>query len=411
MRKQNKITILLGAGAMMDATTLSCNSITQNVIAKQQRVCRNGEFKVVPFLKYVYEKLKKYYSKANEDVNFEDIFHALEMLSSLQTASDERSAKAFRSVFGMLCNVKEDFNHVSPDLIFVGIRNLIETVIENVAEFESKVFDEKWFSDFFISLKEKMPMDVFTLNYDTWMEQILEDYNDGFVPICETHQKFSANLLFSNNDTQSTVNHLHGQICFTTHLPTGSSRYLYDGWCKANSFEYIRNLKIYPKYLGYMAKTQAAEHVYQYPIITGLRKTDKIMTPPFDAYYSHLYQQLRYNKNLLIIGYGFGDLYINGLLNQFRNFHGSDGKVVCIDYINPQMPVQSLANMPIPNSMKQSIQMLFNDSKLPYRFLDLENSTHIESSDGKSRWYFRGFKLTVSTSSDEIMHFFDDTAP
>lgn len=411
MRDQKRITVLLGAGTMMEVTKLSCYSITQNVIAKRQNVFRDGKWEAVPFLNSVYEQLKAYYTKESKSVNFEDIFHALEMLSSIQTANDEQAVKSFRSVFGMLCNIKEEFAHASPHLVYVGIRDLIETVIEYVAEFESEVYKEKWFPNFFRSIQEKMPMDVFTLNYDTWLEQIIEDYNDGFVPICETHQKFSANQLFSNNGMLSTINHLHGQICFTTHLPTGSSRYLTDGWYKANSFEIIRNLRVSPKYLGYMAKTQAAEHVYQYPIITGLRKNDKIMTPPFDAYYTHLYQQLRNNKNLLIIGYGFGDLYINGLLNQFRNFHGSDGKVVCIGYLNPKKRVSTMADMPVPNTMKQSICMLFDDPELSYRFLDLEECTHIASSDGKSQWYLGGFKSTVLTCSAEILHFFNDTVP
>ncbi len=250
MRGQNRITVLLGAGAMMDVTTLSCYSITQNVIAKRQNIFRDGKWESVPFLNYVYEQLREYYSKERESVNFEDIFHALEMLSSIQTANDEQTVKSFRSVFGMLCNVKEEF----------------------------------------------------------------------------------------------------------------------------------RDLKISPKYLGYMAKTQAAEHVYQYPIVTGLRKNDKIMTPPFDAYYTHLYQQLRNNKNLLIIGYGFGDLYINGLLNQFRSFHGTDGKVICIGYLNSQNRVQTMADMPISNSMKQSIYMLFDDPELSYQFLDFEHCMkHLEA--------------------------------
>lgn len=409
MREQNRITVLLGAGAMMDVTTLSCNSITKNVIAKQQVFFRDGKLEAVPFLNFVYEHLKAYYSKESESVNFEDIFHALEMLSSLQTANNEKTVKTSRSVFGMLCNIKEEFGHVSPTLIYTGMRNLIETVIENVGEFESEVYKEKWFSDFFKSIQEKMPIDVFSLNYDTWLEQIIEDYNDGFVPISETHQKFSPNQLFSNKDMLSTINHLHGQICFTTHLPTGSSRFLTDGWYKANRYDLVKNLGTFSKYTGFMKTTQAAEQVYQYPIITGLRKNDKIMTPPFDAYYTHLYQQLRYNKNLLIIGYGFGDLYINSLLNQFRNFHENDGKVICIGYLNPQDQFYFMTDMPIPNSMKQSICMLFDDSELSYRFLDLEHCTHIDSSDGKSRWYINGFKSTVLNCSDEIFHFFNDT--
>ena len=405
MSKQSRLTVLLGAGAMMEVTSLSCSSITQKVISKQQKIFRNDKWESVPFLNFVYEHLKAYYYKESTNVNFEDVFHALEMWCSLKTAEDEQAVKAFRSVFGMFCDVKEDFAQIPTTLIYKGLQDLVDTVIEDVAAFESDVDRNVWFSNFFEVLQQKMPLDIFTLNYDTWLEQILRDYNDGFSPICDTHQRFSANKLFCSSDNRSTINHLHGQICFTTHLPTGSKRFLTDGWYKANDYDLIRKLNIHPKHIGYMAKTQAAEQIYQFPIITGLRKNDKIMMPPFDSYYMHLHQQLRSNANLLIVGYGFGDLYINSLLNQFRHFHGDDGKVICIGYLNPKAWVHNVADMPLSTSMKQSIYSMFGDPALPHRFLGFDYSDHIDSADGNSKLYLGGFKKTASMYADEILRF------
>lgn len=212
----------------------------------------------------------------------------------------EQTVKSFRSVFGMLCDLKEDFAQVSQTLIYAGMRDLIDTVIENVAKFENDVYKDVWFPNFFQTLQEQTSLDIFTLNYDTWLEQIICDYNDGFSYLY-THQKFSANHLFSSSDYRSTINHLYGQICFTSHLPKGSIRFLTDGWYKANNYDIIENLGIRPKHGGFIEKTQAAEQVFQYPIITGLRKNDKIMIPPFDAYYMHHYQQLRANKIFLLL--------------------------------------------------------------------------------------------------------------
>jgi len=406
MNYQNRITVILGAGAMMDVTTLSCNSITQSVINKQQGQFTTNGWEKVPFLHFVYDKLKAYYSQKNESVNFEDIFHTLEMWSSLKTTEDERTVKGFRSVFGMFCDLKEDFAKISQTLIYTGTRDLIDTVIENVAKFENNVYKDAWFPDFFQALQEQTPLDIVTLNYDTWLEQIIGNFNDGFSPICDTHQKFSANQLFSISDYRSTINHLHGQICFTNHLPTGSIRFLTDGWYKANSYDIINNLQISPKHLGYMAKTQAAEHVFQYPIITGLRKNDKIMIPPFDAYYMHLYQKLRTNKNLLIIGYGFGDLYINALLNQFHSFHGSAGKVICIGYLSPDAWSWNMDDMPFSRAMKQSIYTLFRDPELPYRSLGTEFCDCIEALDKRGRLYLNGFKSVVASHTNDILCFY-----
>lgn len=149
MEEQNRITVLLGAGAMMEVTSLSCKSITEKVIDTQQMEFGVNGWKEVPFLHFVYNRLKTYYSREKESVNFEDIFHTLEMWSSLKATEDERAVKAFRSVFGMLCDLKKDLSQVSPTLIYTGMHNLIDTVIENVAEFEEDVYKEKWFSDFF----------------------------------------------------------------------------------------------------------------------------------------------------------------------------------------------------------------------------------------------------------------------
>ncbi len=406
MSKQNRLTVLLGAGAMMEVTTLSCYSITQNVIATQQSIFKNGKWESIPFLNFVYEQLKTYYNKENTSVNFEDIFHALEMWSSLKTAEDQQALKVFRSVFGMFCNIKDDFAQVPMSLIYTGLRDLVDSVIDDVVAFEKNVDCDAWFANFFKTLQQKMSLDIFSLNYDTWLEQILGDYNDGFYPICDTHQIFSANKLFCSSENQSTVNHLHGQICFTTHLPTGSKRFLTDGWYKANNYDLIRELKIHPRHIGYMTKTQAAEQIYQFPIITGLRKNDKIMMPPFDSYYMHLHQQLRSNENLLIIGYGFGDLYINSLLNQFYNFHGENGKVICIGYISPEDRVHNMYEMKLPNVMKQSIYTMFHDSELPYRCLDVSCCDCIESFSRNGRLYLCGFNFAVSSYSDDILRFY-----
>ena len=85
------------------------------------------------------------------------------------------------------------------------MNDIIDVVITEIASYEKSVNEHSWFSDFFQSLKNEMPLDVFTLNYDTWMEQILEEYNDGFESVCDQYQVFSANKLFNNFNELSTV--------------------------------------------------------------------------------------------------------------------------------------------------------------------------------------------------------------
>lgn len=407
-RKNDRITILLGAGAMLDMTPLSCKYITNEVISKNQHYFSDGNLNAIPLLNILYEHLKTYYPKEQDSVNFEDIFHTLEMWNSVLTSKNEQAIKPFRSILGMLCDIKKEYDCVNGTLIYSGMNDLVNSVIENVAKYETDVHKQEnsWFSSFFRDLQKQHLLDIFTLNYDTWMEQILEDFNDGFIPYMDTHQKFSPNYLFENSMHLSTINHLHGQICFTSHLPNGSMRLLTDGWYKANSYDIIASLKIYPKHPSFMQQTQAAEQLFQYPIITGMRKTDKVTLPPFDAYLHHLYQKLLSNNKLLIIGYGFGDLYINSLIKQFRDFHGKEGKVTCINFLNPNEWVYNFSEMPLSTNMKQCIYRLFDDSDLPHRFLGSNFLSYIDTLNQKSRLYLCGFKTTVVNYRDDIYEFF-----
>lgn len=404
MANQNRLTVLLGAGAMMEVTPLSCQTITEKVINQQQGEAINDKYVSTPVLRIIYERLQEYYQDEKGSINFEDILHTLEMLGSIKTAKSAQ-VKEFRSIFGMICDLKEEFQSLSGISINLAEQNLIDVVIESVAEFEDCVNKKEWFPKFFKQLQERWTLDVFNLNYDTWIEQILGKYNDGFYPVCETHQKFSANQLFENPDNLPTVNHLHGQIGFTTHLPDHSFRFLISGWYKANNYDVIRDLKVIPKYPGFRETTQPREQILHYPIITGLRKNDKITIPPFDAYYTHFYQQLRKNENLLIIGYSFGDRYINSLLKQFYNFHQESGKVIIIDFTNEQKLIESYPNSPFSHQMTHTIAIMTNQSE-PFR-LGFNYCDYIETNDKKNRIYLCGFKKAGSTYKDDIFHFFE----
>ena len=403
MHKETRITVLLGAGAMMEVTPLSCPWLTGQVIAKKQGFLGQDGWEERPFLAFVYQRLQAYY--AGQSVTFEDLFHTLEMWSTLITAGNPGTVKAFRSVFGMLCDRKEDLAQIPHLLVYTGMRDLVDTVITQVAAFEEDVHRASWFPGFFQALRDRAPLDLFTLNYDTWLERILTPYNDGFVPVCETHQAFSPRQLFQGGPTLTTIQHLHGQICFTDRLPVKPPPFLAGGWYKVNDYEILREQGIYPSHPIHRTKTQSAEQVYQFPIITGLRKNDKILTPPFDAYYTRLYQQLRSNDRLLIIGYGFGDLYLNSLLEQFRAFHGGGGKVLCIGYLQPRDWGFDLASLPLPLPMKQTLYALFQEEDLSHRFLGPAFTDCIESLDQGCRLYLCGFQKAAADYQDSILQF------
>ena len=88
----------------------------------------------------------------------------------------------------------------------------------------------------------------------------------------------------------------------------------------------------------FLPSNQAKEEYLQPEIVSGLRKTEKMTFAPNNVYLSDLARKVIENNRLMIIGYSFGDLYLNEILGLGMATHGDELKVVIIDkfpsYIN-----------------------------------------------------------------------------
>lgn len=76
---------------------------------------------------------------------------------------------------------------------------------------------------------------------------------------------------------------------------------------------------------------QAKEEYVQLIIVSGSRKTEKMTFAPNNVYLSDLARKVVENKRLMIIGYSFGDLYLNEILGLGMAAHGDEFRVVIID--------------------------------------------------------------------------------
>lgn len=120
--------------------------------------------------------------------------------------------------------------------------------------------------------------------------------------------------------------HLHGCILFGT--PTRKSdelgtdihdMYKFDTYDDASDYLDTKNLS-----------TQDWQSLFVGPIITGLRKIDKITIYPYISYLYEFEKSVLNNERLLIIGYSFGDLYLNYLLKRMKQSHGEKRHIVII---------------------------------------------------------------------------------
>lgn len=212
-----------------------------------------------------------------------------------------------------------------------------------------------------------MKFDVFNLNYDTWVEQALCEYNDGFIEI-SNYEKIMKRFdiaEYLKKDDRHTISHLHGQICFE--YPEFEIEDI-------NRFAFKESHNTLYKYVDFSAArsyrersvrssdhTQSGENLFRTNIVTGLMKTDKLLWNPLIMYHNKLTNSLISNQRLILIGYGFSDLYINNLLIQYNEIHYNDRKVIMIDYI-PDEDWQSQVEHPFnPGEKACFTNLMFKD--------------------------------------------------
>lgn len=271
--------------------------------------------------------------KANKKpyIHFEIQFHVMEHLLSYSTVWEGNNRNPYMYPY-FAPFTKSKFSVKHEDLFYVMkpfLMRIMDIVNGYNEYFRQNRGTEQWFSDFF---QTDFKWDVFNFNYDTPVEQSLVDYEDGYEQVAgDNYSKFSPMKLQQNPRDLSTVNHLHGCI-------------LYCGKKIANDDVYditIHDLYKYPDYdtvkgmlMGRGQSNEVSQTNEEYfagPIITGLRKTDKLSCVPYDFYYGNLYKALYSSPALVIVGCSFGDLYVNNVIRRMHMQYGDKTRVVIID--------------------------------------------------------------------------------
>ena len=151
--------------------------------------------------------------------------------------------------------------------------------------------------------------------------------------------------------------------------------------------------------------------------MSGLRKTEKMTFVPNNVYLSDLARKVVENKRLMIIGYSFGDLYLNEILGLGMAAHGDDFKVVIIDkypsYLNSYTSLfQHLAHRCNPQAYtfisrlaKDGLFVEVGQTEFPLIVGDYGQP--VVSRNGKLMMCISGFKDAVVSHKETIMEFLD----
>lgn len=339
-----RITAIIGAGASVELNSdggmmPSTGNITKRLVNKTYYdVLQKTNIDLVKkiYMRLYRKRLIKdkkikstdYYSIGN----FEKIFHILENLYAFDLgwtkAQNPTIVPPFSSV--VKPSINYDANQIRT-VLYDYIREIMEIVNEYDSAFNTNT-SVNWYKDFWSGLKQNL--DVFTFNYDTTIEQSVVDYIDGYVDDGldykgTTYQKFVPTTLIDSDEDKTCINHVHGCIMYGRPIYKGSD-YDNEDLFKFNSYSDSKN--IFDRISSSNSATQAGEEIVMGPIITGLHKTEKTLCLPYDVYAKNLSSKIKLNNRFLIVGYSFGDFYVNKMLERINLLHGKDYRVVLIDY-------------------------------------------------------------------------------
>jgi len=409
MKNKERLTILLGAGAVVEISKVSTNSITTELLSSNKIRTSSKTL----FSKIYSDLLINNQKWDNYTPNFEDIFHGLEILEGLFT--QDKAAPEFKPIYKYFTTINDDYQQFDPYKIYppkmditlsLAFSDLLKIITDSIESYSNLQVTD-WYQDFFLNLSKHYNLDIFNLNYDNLFEKIFKNYNDGFKNSKDngTYIEFNPNLAMDTSSQAININHLHGQIDFTFINTPKIAKSDFDDDDFYTIYKLKKDVKTEHQRCteGNFESTQNGEHLKQTTIITGKNKTEKIAIPPFDTYRANLQKCLIQNSNLLIIGYGFADYYVNNILNQFNKIHKENTRVNIIDFEDETAWKELKFDTLKTNSNKwATIYSLFKDSSFESILGKDYTSPQLFNNDINKLW-LRGFKDVAENHLSEII--------
>ena len=312
------LTVLLGAGSSIYADAPSTGELTE--LITKRSLSRD-----------IYDRLVR----VDPDSNFEDVLHVVEEIESLQ--DPDLGVRAL--------NCLQPFVRVVDDVSsLANINDLRQerfAIIDAIAtRFDRLDYDRHWRTLYRLlrPLFERYRLDVFTLNYELLADvavfalsvRTAKPWFSGFESVADDPERGAQFLsgMYAHNDFPMNlrVGHLHGSVCYGY-----SHRYATDEGVRrfeiaefADPAEARRN---WARYRGFALRSEAGR-LAAAPIISGLRKSEKLNAKPYGNYFHGFAEAVSTNPRLLVVGYGGWDPRVNFWLNEFREIHGARGRLV-----------------------------------------------------------------------------------
>jgi len=323
-----KLTVLMGAGFSQSVGIPGTDEITRRLLAAPIAPIHSPRYDGIinSTTAVLHRALLSFY----DQVNFELILHGAEALYTINLAGPGYvKDDTYKPVYCALMDTSPRWRPLIDESTTLDfIRSLVGVTIDIIAQASHGVnaANLKRAGTFIDELQSRFSIGLFSLNYDDLVERATgRTWFDGFIG--DTFPRvFNAQTFVNGYREAELLCHLHGCHKFDIRNVSRTYEFLDNGSG--------RNTRATPTTLAINAPLQSGEASVIGPIISGLRKADKTVHPPF-GYYNHaLVEYLTTVPRLLIVGYGAQDSYINSWLMQFIHCHGSSARVGIITMVD-----------------------------------------------------------------------------
>lgn len=161
-----RVTIILGAGAMIESTSVSTKTLTEKVInnCKKYKINDSSDTSLVDaicnnFLQIYCKEISPLLEncskidKITSIISFEDIYHVLELLPNYLNSCGYKSNE---SAFQIFSELNQDFKNLKPQSIYGAADEIISTINDEIYGYDSEFANKgKDFCKFFRDIAKK----------------------------------------------------------------------------------------------------------------------------------------------------------------------------------------------------------------------------------------------------------------
>lgn len=404
-RRRPSVTALLGAGATLDIGGKTTAAITATIRRQQQTVFRPpAPLTFIPFLDKLASCLDNYYSPARS--TFEDVFEALEAITTYKRAWDPMCAKEYKPPFAPFAKEVDPSWFNDNVLLLTAGRDLIEKVASEIATYDEQfdpIHAHKWYASFWQRAIRVARWNIASLNYDDCVEKAVLPavLDDGYEEPEENVQRFNPTQLRSSKTSR--ILHLHGSLRYGYARFADLNKYIFED-VHEDLYKHPDYASAKQTWFGRSSNiAQSGDNATAGPIITGLRKPDKLLAYPYSSYQFAFEDSLVSSGRILVAGYSFTDKHINRLLERITRLHGDDRRVVLIDYFpDPDKWHMDPSVMGWPSHDMFTFIAKVTRESIPFKSNIFESP--LRMAGGRVLIFLRGLRDALENHTDDIMN-------